>query len=98
MAICSGKLKVFKRMERARELFNVGDTFWYSPLADPDKEILLNVVEITDDMESSGGCYNCAIQSWCSEDNNLDKFGTNYIPECQDFYRPDEKSVYFKEV
>jgi hypothetical protein len=98
MAICSGKLKVFKRMERARELFNVGDTFWYSPLAAPDKEILLSVVGIPDDMLPSGGCDNCAIKAWCGEDNNLDEFGKNYIPECQEFNRPDEKSVYFKEV
>lgn len=98
MAICSGKLKVFKKMEQARELFNVGDTFWYSPLADPDKEILLNVFDVQDDMLPSDECVNCAIKAWCGEDNNLDEFGTNYIPECQDFYRPDKKPVYFKEV
>lgn len=98
MAICSGKLKVFKVMEQARELFNVGDIFWYSPLADPDKEILLNVVEIPDYMDQIYGCDDCAIKEWCAEDNNYDEFGKNYIPECQEFDRPDEKSVYFKEV
>ena len=67
-------------------------------MVDTDKEILLNVVEVSDDMLPSDECYNCAIKPWCSEDGNFDEFGTNYIPECQDFYRPDEKSVYFKEV
>lgn len=84
-------------MTEARQVFPIGQEFWYSPLVDPSVEILV----CAKDMSGLNTLINkeicdkhCCINKWCAEIGNFDSVGNNFIPECSN--REDGIDVYFE--
>lgn len=94
------RLKIsYSTMLRNRDFFSVGEKFWYTPLAAPETEVLIEVVEKPENMDAVWMCNNlCGIREWCCRHDNYDSRLVNYIPECNLVRRKDNKRVYFKEI
>ncbi len=111
MAITSGKTKAcdaYRRMEKVRQFFSIGERFWYSPVVSPDSEVFVEVRPCDEMSEHYDDCFGsdecekfCALHRWCSVAGNtvnVNGLNVNYIPECGDDKREDKTSVYFKEI
>lgn len=99
MSVRSGKNGFSQIMSKNRELFEIGEPFWYSPMSDKTVAVLVEARSAEDDFGefNSEMCdSHCALSEWCCMKGNVDNEGNNYIPACG---TPDrEEQVYFKEL
>lgn len=100
MVISRGTTKRIPVMKEAHQLFEIGVPFWYTPIADPSTTILIQAADTKElfcEHFGSEQCdVYCACAKWCSQDDNGDADGNNYIPACGYPYR--DNQVYFKKI
>jgi hypothetical protein len=98
MPISSGRCRI-KKMTKVSEYFEVGETFEYSPLTEPDTCVLVKVVETE---EYDLGCDSCDLRQWCDSETNQvemeDGSMQSFTPNCWMHLRSDKNDVYFKKI